>query len=322
MISFNERVAGITVATLSNRYGTAEISLYGAHILSYTPEGEGDVLFMSSASAFEPGKPIRGGIPVCFPWFGPRFDNPALPQHGFARTSDWKIVSFEDAPEGSTLVLGLSDTEESREMWPHQFAVALAVSVGERLTVTLSVTNTGDESLSFTDALHTYFRIPDISMARVSGLQGTDLYDRVGAGAPAAGGEPWPRKKETGVIAFTAEIDRVYLSDNDRKIEAVGVGAGGTATGGATEAAGKGAFAGSGAAGAGKGFKPVIVKSEGFPDSVVWNPGETKGEAIPDLGAGEWRKFVCVETGAVFTHAVTVEPGATVYQAMTIETGK
>lgn len=301
MISFNEKNAGITVATLSNRYGTAEISLYGAHILSYTPEGEENVLFMSSASAFETGKPIRGGIPVCFPWFGPRFDNPTLPQHGFARTSTWKIVSFEDAPEGSTLALGLTDTEESRKLWPYRFAVALAVSVGERLTVTLSVTNTGDEPFSFTDALHTYFRIPNIGTARVAGLTGTEFYDRVGAGAPAAGGEPWPKKKEAGAIAFTGETDRVYLSDNDRKIESVGAGSGGTA---------------------GKGFKSVTVRSEGFPDSVVWNPGETKGEAIADLGSGEWRKFVCVETGAVFTHAVTVEPGTTMYQAMTIETGK
>ncbi len=313
MITFNERVEGITVATLSNQYGTAEISLYGGHILSYRPEGEEDVLFMSSASAFERGKPIRGGIPVCFPWFGPRFDNPALPPHGFARISTWKTVSFEEAGKGSTLVLGLSDSAESRKQWPYRFAAALAVTLGERLTASLSVTNTGDEPFSFTDAFHTYFRIPDIGTARVTGLAGTEYYDRVGAGAPAPEGDPWPRKPETGEIRFAGEMDRVYLSDKDRTIEGAepvrGPGTGANALSGDT-AAGR------------RALKPVTVKSEGFPDSVVWNPGETKGAAIADLGPLEWRKFVCVESGAVFNHRVSVEPGATAYQAMTIETGK
>lgn len=292
MISMNERVAGVTVATVSNNFATAEVSLYGAHVLSFRPNGGEDILFMSSGSAFEPGKPIRGGIPVCFPWFGPRFDNPALPPHGFARTSQWKMVSFDDAPEGSTLVLGLSDTKESLAMWPYSFAIALAINVGQRLTMTLSVTNTGDTALTFTDALHTYFKISDIGSARILGMDGADYYDRVGTGAPAAAGDPWPRKKQEGEISFSGETDRVYLSDGDRAIAD-------------RKASGK-----------------ITVRSEGFPDSVVWNPGETKGRTIADLGKDEWSRFVCVEAGAVFAHAISVEPDATVCQTMSIEKGK
>ncbi len=292
MISFHERFPGITVATVSNRYATAEASLYGAHVLSYRPEGGDDLLFMSSASAFEPGKPIRGGIPLCFPWFGPRFDDPSMPQHGFARTSQWKVVSCEDSPEGSTLVLGLSDDHETRRMWPHSFAAALSIGVGTSLTVSFSVTNTGDGAFTFTDALHTYLNIPDIGSARVLGLEGADYFDRVGAGAPAASGDPWPRKRQDGELSFTGETDRVYLTDADRTLSDRKAGL------------------------------KTIIKSDGFPDCVAWNPGETKGRNIADLGEGEWRRFACVETGAVFGHAITVEPGATAYQAMTIGKGR
>jgi len=288
MISLTDKAPGVTVATVSNRFATAEISLYGGHVLSFIPEGKKDVLFMSSKSAFEPGKPIRGGIPVCFPWFGPRYDDPKLPQHGFARTFQWKIVSFEDDDDVSTLILGLSDTEETRKIWPHPFALALAVSVGADLSLTLSVTNTGNEPLAFTDALHTYFAVENTERAKIGGLSGAEYVNRAGSSGPG----PWPTGVETGEVGFSGEVDRVYRADSARTIE--------------DRAAGLSAK----------------LVSEGFPDTIVWNPGKERAAGIGDLGEGEWERFVCAENGAVFEHRIELAPGATSCQSMAVSIGK
>ncbi|MBN2810731.1 MAG: D-hexose-6-phosphate mutarotase [Spirochaetales bacterium] len=289
MITMRERSAGITVATIHNKFASAEVSLYGGQVLSFKPDDRDDILFMSSACSFKPGKPIRGGIPICFPWFGPRTDDPMLPQHGFARTSTWSIISFEDEPESSTLILGLSDTEDSRRIWPHSFAAALAVTVSKKLSLTLSVTNTGGSPLSFTDALHAYFKVSQIESARLIGLEQSEYRDLAALRSGAASEKPDTRITQNGEIVFTGEIDRVYLTDSNIKII--------------------------------DNIKPgqIIIRTEGFPNRIIWNPGQVKGEAIADLGKKEWNSFVCMEAGAVDPNEISVPPGATVCQTMIIE---
>ncbi len=306
MLTFKETLPGFDTAIVSNRFSRAEVSLYGAQVLSWIPEGGEDALFISSTAVFERGKAIRGGIPLCFPWFGPRKDAPSLPQHGFARTLPWKPLSFEDEGERSTLVLGLTDSPETMGLWPHPFAAALAVSVGEALELTFSVTNTGEEPLEYTDALHAYFRVSEVTAAATEGFEGIGYVDRAEGGGkpgpmlgtepgPALGTEPGPTPGTgggtagSGGIPFGGEIDRVYWTGERRRIVDGG------------------------------GKSRITVWSEGFPDTVVWNPGRVKGPAIADLGEGEWSRFLCVEPAAAGTNRIRLEPGATACQRMRIE---
>jgi glucose-6-phosphate 1-epimerase len=178
MITKKERAPGITVVTLANAAATAEISLYGGHILSYRPAGKDDILFMSDKAVFETGKPIRGGIPVCWPWFGPHAADKTLPAHGFVRTMNWKIVGEEDGESHSGLTLECTATAETKALWPHEFKVTIAFFVGKTLSIALTTENTGDEPFDFTDALHTYFRVGDIAKTTVVGFDGSEYVDR------------------------------------------------------------------------------------------------------------------------------------------------
>lgn len=288
MLTFKETLPGFDTAIVSNRFSRAEVSLYGAQVLSWIPEGGEDALFMGSKAVFERGKAIRGGIPLCFPWFGPRKDDPSLPQHGFARTLPWKPLSFEDEGERSTLVLGLTDSPETMRLWPHPFAAALAISAGAALELTLSVTNTGEEPLEYTDALHAYFRVSEVTAAATDGFEGIGYVDRAEGGAQGIG-EPRRGTAGSGGIPFGGEIDRVYGTGERRRIVDGG------------------------------GKSRITVWSEGFPDTVVWNPGRVKGPAIADLGEGEWSRFLCVEPAAAGTNRIRLEPGATACQRMRIE---
>ena len=140
--------------------GWATISLHGAHVTAWGPHGEPSALWLSSLSRFDTGSAIRGGIPLCFPWFGPLAGRPEAPRHGFARTAGWTLDGADDDGHDVTVRLTLSDSEETRSSaWPHRFSAVCTVVVGARLTVMLEVRNTGDEAISYEEALHTYLAV-------------------------------------------------------------------------------------------------------------------------------------------------------------------
>ncbi|MBE9609577.1 D-hexose-6-phosphate mutarotase [Chitinilyticum piscinae] len=176
------RGAGLPVLEIQNAHGRAVLALQGAHLLSFVPQGGRDLLWLSPLAKFNPGKAIRGGIPLCLPWFGGHPDKSrGLPAHGFARTSDWQLESAEVLADGRhQLVLGLKDTLLTREMWPHHFHFRFAITVGSELTVMLEAEHQGHVPVEFTAAMHSYFAVPNVAECVIEGLAGCEQINTLG----------------------------------------------------------------------------------------------------------------------------------------------
>lgn len=199
-LQFETGPGGLPVASITTPQASAQVALQGAHMLSWQPAGQEPVLWVSTAAEFAPGKPIRGGVPVCWPWFGPLADRP---MHGFARNLPWEVrASACDADGQVVLCLGLQDDLQTRLLWDHAFDLELQFTVGTTLTMALTTRNTGSTDVNLTQALHTYFKVGDIRQTRVQGLDGCAYLDKVQAMA---------RMQQVGDVRFHAETDRVYL---------------------------------------------------------------------------------------------------------------
>lgn len=168
---------------VENEAARLVLALNGAHVLSFVPAGKPDLLWMSPKTRMAAGHPIRGGIPLCLPWFGPHAEG--HPQHGFARISDWRIDSITAAdPAITNITLSLSDTPESRAMWPHAFAFSLDLSIGQVLELRLSAKNLGETQARLEFAFHTYFNVGDVAETEVLGLENCLYLDRLNADTP------------------------------------------------------------------------------------------------------------------------------------------
>ena len=187
----------LPAAFVSNRYCRGAVSPFGAHVLSYVPEGEKDLIMVSECSIYAPPKAIRGGVPVCWPWFGPA----AQPMHGVARIQYWNLAAVRKESDGSdTLVFELSITE------PHRLGAVFEVHFGAKLSMRLTTVNQGDTPFALGGALHTYFSVGEIEKVTISGLGGSTYCDR-------AGGGNIPGCHCAGDFGFTAETDNIYASD-------------------------------------------------------------------------------------------------------------
>ncbi len=252
----------------------AHLYLHGAHVAHFAPAGETPVLFMSAESYFQPGKPIRGGVPVIFPWFGPRQSDPTSPAHGFARTREWVAESVAELPDGAILLtLRLDPDAASRAMWPGDWALRHRVTVGATLTMELEIENRGHAPLHCEEALHTYFKVSDVKNIEVTGLEGAEYLSKI---------EDQARKRQDREpIRFTRETDRAYIN---------------TA---------------SNCAIVDPGFhRRILIEKSGSRSTVVWNPWIAKAHAMPDYGDEEWPFMVCVETGNVADNLLEIAPGA------------
>lgn len=172
----------------------AAITLQGAHLLAYQPTGEEPVLWMSTESAFKSGVAIRGGVPICWPWFGPA----GKPSHGFARNLPWELTSHQENEQGVELIFTLKQSAETRELWPHDFTLTARFELGAECHIELE--STGD--FETTSALHAYFNIGDIDKVKVSGL-GKNYIDKVNGGKTA---------QQQGALTFDGQTDRVFTA--------------------------------------------------------------------------------------------------------------
>lgn len=175
---------------------TAAIALHGGHVVSFQPAGQDDLIWMSDAALFDGKAALRGGIPVCWPWFG----RLAAPAHGFARTSEWQLLEHRENEHGVILVLGLSDSETTQAIWPYQFNLRLEVEVTEQLKVSLQVTNQDEKAWTFSGALHTYLNVGDVRQVKTTGM-GSEYIDSLQDAKVCQGGE---------TLVLTDTIDRVY----------------------------------------------------------------------------------------------------------------
>lgn len=172
----------------------AAITLQGAHLLAYQPQNEQPILWMSSESAFKTGVAIRGGVPICWPWFGPA----GQPSHGFARILPWELTSHQENEQGVELILTLKQNAETLELWPHDFTLTARFELGAECHIELE--SNGD--FETTSALHAYFNIGDINNVKVSGL-GKNYIDKVDGGKTA---------QQQGPLVFKGQTDRIYTA--------------------------------------------------------------------------------------------------------------
>ncbi len=167
------------VAELQNQHATARVALYGAHVLSFIPNKQEDILFVSPNAVFKDGKAIRGGIPVCWPWFGSHPVDATLPSHGFARISNWEVINTSANDETVSIELGLSANSATMQLWPYRFEASLLVKMGKQLTVELKTRNTDNKLFEVSAALHSYFNISDIEKVTLEGLANVEYLDDV-----------------------------------------------------------------------------------------------------------------------------------------------
>lgn len=193
--------AGLPMLVIENALGKTVVALQGAHVMSFQPAGQPEMLWISPKTLLLDGTPIRGGIPLCLPWFGPGPDGKSA--HGFVRTADWTLANSETLPSGATRVtLELVGDASTSALWPHAFVFQLELLVADTLTLTLSATNRSQMAARFAFAFHTYFAVPDVAQARVSGLEDTDYIDKMDGGT---------RKRQAGEVTIDAATDRIYL---------------------------------------------------------------------------------------------------------------
>ncbi|MEP6991955.1 MAG: D-hexose-6-phosphate mutarotase [bacterium] len=247
------------VQVTSSDGARVEVHLDGAHVTSWRPApGEDERLFLSTRSRFGPGMSIRGGIPVIFPQFAA--EGP-LPRHGFARTTRWTLDDAHTEQGGDAVAtLVLTDSDETRAIWPARFRAVLRVrATGQRLSVTLAVTNMGTAAFQFAAALHTYLRVHDVADAEVVGLRGTRYRESATPGRFTTDSDD--------VVHIRGEIDRVYIDAPPELVLR-------------------------------EPHRALSIGTDGFPDVVLWNPG-AKAAEMADMEPGGERFMLCVEAAAV-----------------------
>lgn len=271
-LGFVEQEGGLVFISVYNKYAEAEISLYGGHVTRFTPHDTFDVIWMSPASQFEEGKPIRGGIPVCFPWFGPHSEDASLPLHGFARIVYWEVVETASLPGGETqLVLQLTSSQQTKQWWPYDFQAKLEIRVGKQLVVNLHVENTGREPFTYTAALHTYYNVSEIGNVSIEGLANTPYYN---------GMEKVLHVQDEALLTIGKEENRRYIETTAACLLHD------------------------------QAFKRTIKAGKtGSEATVVWNPWRETCASIPDLADDDYQTFVCIEAANIYHDAVKVFPG-------------
>ena len=271
LVSGRNGLPCVNVRTLA---ASADVYLHGAHVTAWQPADQAPVLWVSRESQFATGAPIRGGVPICFPWFAAHATDATAPAHGFARLRGWRLTDASLDDSRVELRFACRDDEATRRSpWPHPFAAEYRVSLGEQLSLALDVSNTGDVPIAFEAALHTYFAVSDIRRVTVTGLAGTNYLDKVeGLAVKRQGDAP---------VAFAGETDRIFLdTEATCTIHDPGLG------------------------------RRIHVAKRGSLSTIVWNPWIAKARAMPDFGDDEWRQMLCIETANVRDRAVRLEPGS------------
>jgi glucose-6-phosphate 1-epimerase len=255
---------------ITSAAATAEIYLHGAHLTSWIPAGGEEVIFLSSKAQYQDGKAIRGGVPVCFPWFNAKADDPKAPSHGLVRTKTWELESI--IHEGSAIAVTLSTASDdaTRKWFPHEFRAVHRITVSSHLQLELTATNTGAAPFIFQEALHTYYRVGNIREVRLASLDGVPYQDNTQGNI---------ERLQQGDNLFTQRIDNAYLNTEAELL--------------LTDPSLT---------------RRIHIAKQNSHNTVVWNPWAELAATMSDLG-DEWPHFVCVEAANIRANAVTLQPG-------------
>ena len=262
---------GLPKVVVTSAAAIGEIYLHGAHVTSWRPVGAEEVFFVSSQSRWEDGKAIRGGVPICFPWFGDKADGPKAPAHGFVRTKSWQLDSVVDSGAAVAVAMSTSSEDSTKRWWPADFLLKFSASFGAELVLELTLTNTGRSALRFEEALHSYHNVGDVRIVGVTGLDEVHYLDKT---------DEYREKVRQGDVIISAETDRAYL-DTQTPVELLDAAL----------------------------HRRIAIEKENSLTTVIWNPWTEKATKMSDLGDNEWTRMLCVETSNVLDYAVEVAPG-------------
>ncbi len=262
---------GLPLVKITTPATAGEMYLHGGHVTSWKPEGQQDVLFVSTRSLWADGHAIRGGVPICFPWFGDKEGDSHAPAHGFVRTKSWQLESIQASGDKVTVTMFTESDQSTKQWWPADFRLVHRATFGTELGLELTTTNTGLTPLRFEEAMHAYHRVGDVGQARVSGLDGVPYLDKT---------DSYREKLQLGDVVIESETDRVYLNTQhpldvqDSVLQ-----------------------------------RRIQIAKRNSLTTVVWNPWMEKGSELSDLGEDQWNQMLCIETSNVGTFGVELAPG-------------
>jgi glucose-6-phosphate 1-epimerase len=287
VLGFEKTASGLVVARVTAPAAEAAIYLHGAHLTHWKPAGQAPAIFLSQRAEFAADKPIRGGVPVIFPWFGERHDGKTGPMHGFARISEWELA-FAAMTDGDLhLAFTLQPNDLSRSLGYDDFRLGYRVTIGRALTLQLTVANdlgsggsreastvtdTFGAPLVFEEALHTYFAVADARRVTIDGLGGATFIDKVDAAKR--------KVQPAGALKLEGRIDRPYLNTEATCVLH-------------DEAGGR----------------RIVVEKKRSATTVVWNPWDELTAKMPDMEPDAWLRMTCIETANVGEDALTLAPG-------------
>ncbi len=262
---------GLPKVQITAPTASGEMYLHGAHVTCWTPVGAEEVLFLSSRAQWQDGLAIRGGIPICFPWFRGKADDPKAPAHGFVRTRSWQLESIARDGDAVVITMFTVNDESTEQWWPGKFRLEHRASFGSELGLQLTVTNTGQTPFRFEEALHTYNRVGDVAKARVTGLDGVRYLDNTDSNR---------EKTQAGDLLLARQTDSAYMiaagpAELDDPVLQ----------------------------------RRIRLTKEGSQTTVVWNPWSDGAAALSDLGENEWQQMLCVEASNVLGCAIHLAPG-------------
>ena len=262
---------GLARVDISSPLANGQMYVHGAQVTSWHPVGSEEVLFLSTLSRWEEGQAIRGGIPICFPWFRAKADDPHAPAHGFVRTRPWQLYSIVENSTGVAVTMFIESDEQTQRWWPAQFRLVHRVTFGAELKLELVCINTSKTPFHFEEALHTYNRVADIHNVRLQGLDGTSFLDNTDSNK---------EKTQLGDVSISSQTDAAFINTQNA-VDLLDPKIG----------------------------RRIRLQKAHSSTTVVWNPWEEGASRLRDLGEDEWKQFVCVEASNIIGGAVTLLPG-------------
>jgi glucose-6-phosphate 1-epimerase len=271
-VTFTANADGLITIEVKTPKAEARILLQGAQVLSWKPINEQSVVWLSPAAKYVPNKSVRGGIPICWPWFGTHDTQPGFPAHGVARTTVWQVDQVEQLTNGDVrLLFHLPQTVQTGAYWPHVTPLQYSVTIGSSLQLELTTRNESEASIIVGEALHTYFAVSDVREVRVSGLDNCEYLDKVTGGT---------RNRQIGEVAIAGEVDRIYLdTDAECIIEDSDW------------------------------QRHIHIQKSGSRSTVVWNPWIDKATKLGDVGDEGYLRMLCVESANAADNVVTIPAG-------------
>ncbi|MCY1288556.1 putative glucose-6-phosphate 1-epimerase [compost metagenome] len=257
------------------------VAQQGAQVLSYQRDGEAPLIWLSEQAAYRKGQSVRGGVPVCWPWFGDLQRNPPAvralyqgsdaPAHGLVRNLDWQLLEIDTREDAVNLQFAFLQPEHGLPGWPHTVDLRLHIHLDERLHLSLASHNRGEQPVAIGQALHTYFAVGDIHQARLEGLSGSHYLDTL---------QDWQPRSQHGDVLFEGETDRIYLDLPERL----------TILDPAWQ-------------------RRIHLHSSGSRSAVVWNPWIDKSLRLSQFASDAWQRMLCIETANVLDDALQLAPG-------------